>query len=237
MRKPDESGFGKNPEDRVKGHFERGVAKVVGWLLLRELRGGVRGVFLRGSFPSPPFVLAMNHHSYFDGHLVYFLFRLHKIKGKLLVSRENLKAFPIFASLGALEAQRVKSAMSALKDGEVVAVFPEGELRTHGELGEFKRGAAFLAEKAGVPLVPMVARLSLRGFSRPEAYLWIGEPVSPEKLRPTMLAMLAELDQALRDHHPREPVPGYNLVFSGTFGFDEKLARFSQAVGKMLRMR
>ncbi|MGC8963635.1 MAG: lysophospholipid acyltransferase family protein [Candidatus Bipolaricaulaceae bacterium] len=217
-----------------KTWFERGMARVVGAMLLGELRDGVRAVYLRGELPRPPFVLAMNHHSYFDGHIVYLLFRKFELRGKLLVSRENLAAFPIFKPLGALEADRVREALRALKEGEVVAVFPEGELRPGGELGSLKRGAVFLAEKAKVPLVPVAARLILRGFPRPEAYVWIGNPVEldVDSLKRALGAMLSEMDKLLRQSEPRTPLPGFQPLLFGHRGFDERMAKFSRALGK-----
>ncbi|MBC7098876.1 1-acyl-sn-glycerol-3-phosphate acyltransferase [Candidatus Bipolaricaulota bacterium] len=217
--------------------FERGLAKVVGMMLLRELKGGVRAVYLRGGFPRPPFVLAMNHHSYFDGHLIYLLFRRFGLKGRLLVSPENVAAFPVFKPLGALEANRVRAALRALKAGEVVAVFPEGDLRCHGELGELKRGAVFLAQKAGVPLVPCAARLIPRGFPRPEIYIWIGDPVEPSvtSLRATLEEKLSEIQRLSLDAHPRKPLSGFHQVLSGHRGFDERMAGISRALGRFLR--
>ncbi len=224
----------------MKGtRLERGIARVVGAMLLRELRGGVRAVYLRGELPRPPFLLAMNHHSYFDGHIVYLLFRKFGLRGKLLVSRENLAAFPIFKPLGALAADRVREALRALERGEAVAVFPEGELRPWGELGPLKRGAVFLAEKAGVSLIPAATRLALRGFPRPEAYIWIGNPVTPKLdiLKEALEAMLCEMDTLLRQSEPRTPLPGFQPLLFGYRGFDERMAKISQAFGKILGRR
>ncbi|HAF70625.1 MAG: Phospholipid/glycerol acyltransferase [Acetothermia bacterium 64_32] len=218
-------------------NFERGLAKVVGMMLHRELKAGVRAVYLEGKFPPPPFVLAMNHHSYFDGHLVYLLFRSFGFRGKLLISPENVAAFPIFRPLGALEASRVRAALQALGAGEVVAVFPEGDLRCHGKLGELKRGAVFLAQKARVPLVPCAARLFPRGFPRPEIYIWIGDPVDPDlgALRVALERMLSAMDELVEKTHPREPIPGFHPLFTGHRGLDEQMAGISRALGRFLR--
>jgi len=215
--------------------IEKGIGQVAGWMLLRELRGGVRGVYLRGSLPKPPFVLAMNHHSYFDGHLVYLLFKRFRVKGRLLVSPENLRAFPIFKPLGALEATKVRAALRALEEGEAVAVFPEGELRCHGGLGELKRGAVFLAQKANVPLIPCAGRLFPRGFPRPEIYLWIGDQIEPDlaALAQALKGFLNQMDELFRNAPPRDSLPGFRLVLSGYRGFDERMARISRALGKL----
>jgi 1-acyl-sn-glycerol-3-phosphate acyltransferase len=53
-----------------------------------------------------------------------------------------------------------RAALRALEEGRVVPIFPEGRiLPTSGrELGEIKQGAAFLALRAGVPVIPAYIR-------------------------------------------------------------------------------
>lgn len=135
----------------------------------------------RGAPPRPasqaPFVLAMNHHSFFDGHLVWFLFKVGGIRGSLLVSEGNLRAFPVLRSAGALDAHRLREALRRLKSGEAVAVFPKGEMRPAGPLRPLKPGAGWLAKKAGVPILSMAffhpppggpARVSAHPFLPPK---------------------------------------------------------------------
>ena len=46
----------------------------------------------------------------------------------------------------------------ALKEGEVVCIFPEGKITENGEMGEFKSGAIKLLERDPVPTVPLALR-------------------------------------------------------------------------------
>ena len=46
----------------------------------------------------------------------------------------------------------------ALKDGELVCIFPEGRITDTGELYPFKQGAVRIAERNRVPVVPMALR-------------------------------------------------------------------------------
>jgi 1-acyl-sn-glycerol-3-phosphate acyltransferase len=46
----------------------------------------------------------------------------------------------------------------ALKDGELVCIFPEGRITDTGEMYPFKEGAVRIAERNGVPVVPMALR-------------------------------------------------------------------------------
>lgn len=60
-----------------------------------------------------------------------------------------------------------RAAIRALKEGRVVPIFPEGRIHPHSgrEFGEGKPGAAFIALRTGVPVIP--------------AYLW-GTPETNE---------------------------------------------------------
>jgi len=52
-------------------------------------------------------------------------------------------------------AESFATALSMLRDGEVVGVFPEATISRTFQPKEFKSGAARLAQEAGVPLVPV----------------------------------------------------------------------------------
>ena len=63
-------------------------------------------------------------------------------------------------------------------------MFPEGGRSTDGRLQEFKAGAAYIAIKAGVPIVPVAIRGTLQALPlgsihvRPgEATLLVGDPI------------------------------------------------------------
>jgi acyl-[acyl-carrier-protein]-phospholipid O-acyltransferase/long-chain-fatty-acid--[acyl-carrier-protein] ligase len=68
---------------------------------------------------------------------------------------------PIFRAVGALPIssrkakEAVKAASEALKAGEVVCIFPEGELSRTGMLLRLKRGYELIARAADVPVVPV----------------------------------------------------------------------------------
>jgi 1-acyl-sn-glycerol-3-phosphate acyltransferase len=71
-----------------------------------------------------------------------------------------------------------------LHDGRSTLVFPEGGRSETGELQEFKDGAAFLAIRAQIPLVPMamigmrqILKMHTLTFHRGAVTLRIGEPI------------------------------------------------------------
>ncbi len=47
---------------------------------------------------------------------------------------------------------------AALADGDLVCIFPEGRITDSGDLSPFKRGAVRIAERTGVPVIPMALR-------------------------------------------------------------------------------
>ena len=81
----------------------------------------------------------------------------------------------------------LKHTAALLHDGRSTLVFPEGGRSQTGELREFKDGAAFLAIRAQIPVVPL-AMTGMHGilpmhsltFHRGHVTLRIGEPISTE---------------------------------------------------------
>lgn len=201
----------------VRPHVER--------ILLRSLKRNLCGVYLKGELIAPPFILTMNHHSFFDGHLIWLLFKLSGIRGSLLISEENLRTSPALETVGALPTSRLREALRRLRTGEVVAIFPEGELRPAGPLGQLKRGAVWLAEKAGVPILPVASRVWLRGYENPEAFLLVGEtlPSDLSELKKALQSLLSELDQLHALTPPREPLEGFSLILRGRRSLDERI--------------
>src|SRR3954467_9850700 len=113
-----------------------------------------------------------------------------------------------------------ESAVRALKDGEVVGVFPEATISRSFTVKDLKAGAARMAVDAGVPGVPAAVwggqRIATKGhpvqFRRgvPVTVI-LGEPIVPEPgekvqplLRRTRAAMETLLDEAQRSY-PETP--------------------------------
>jgi 1-acyl-sn-glycerol-3-phosphate acyltransferase len=109
-------------------------------------------------------VLASNHVSYLDfifagygahpsGRLTRFMAKheifANKIAGPLMRGMHHI---PVDRSAGQASYQQ---ALSALRSGEVVGIFPEATISQSFTVKEIKSGANRLAHEAGVPLVPM----------------------------------------------------------------------------------
>ncbi len=78
-----------------------------------------------------------------------------------------------------------------LRRGEPLVIFPEGTRQTGPEIGELKQGAAFLAHRAEVPLVPVGiggAAASMppgsKKIRRAKMVLVVGDPIHPGPREP-----------------------------------------------------
>jgi 1-acyl-sn-glycerol-3-phosphate acyltransferase len=122
--------------------------------------------------PPAPFVLASNHYSHFDpivvatavGRPIRFLAvdELFGVSGLLDWLLREYGVIPV--SRSRLPIRTMRTALNRLRVGEIVGVFPEGtRVGRWGDL-PMKRGAAWLAIRAGVPLVPIVVRGTDRAF-------------------------------------------------------------------------
>lgn len=120
--------------------------------------------------PGGSYVIASNHLSLMDTPLVLAylplqfrflakrsLFRVPFIGGHL--KRAGHVAIPREDARGSLKAM-TEAARMIQKRGVSALVFPEGG-RSMGQLQEFKEGAAYIAIKAGVPLVPVAIQGTL----------------------------------------------------------------------------
>jgi 1-acyl-sn-glycerol-3-phosphate acyltransferase len=155
-------------------------------------------------------VIAINHTSYFDftfaGLPAYkqHLGRKVRFMAKKEVFDSKLTG-PIMRSLRHIEVDRTDGAASfehacrALKDGELVGVYPEATISRSFEIKEFKSGAARMAIACDVPIVPHIVwgaqRIWTKGHPkkmwRPKVPITVavGEPIMPT-LPPTELTAL-----------------------------------------------
>ena len=170
-------------------------ARIVARLLYRVRARGVENVPATGGV-----LLIANHISYADV-VVLQLACPRRIR---FVGYKGLRRNPFFnwcfEMSGCLDVsasaplEGMRAATRALKQGEVVAIFPEGHISRTGQLLEIKRGFEMIARQANVPVLP-VATDGLWGsiFSfAGNKYLWksprllptpafveFGHPVAP----------------------------------------------------------
>lgn len=130
------------------------LAKFVSWLLFLIL-GPIRS---RGSYRVPKkggVLILANHLADVDpivvqvtcGRAIHFMAKSELFEMPILGSfLRQFKAFPV--KRGEPDRGSIKKAVQLLRMGEVVCVFPEGQLSPDGELQELKPGIALLARMA-----------------------------------------------------------------------------------------
>src|SRR5579884_3014658 len=119
-----------------------------------------------------------------------------KRAGHIPVFRENARARLKTLSMAAETIQRQRISL---------LIFPEGGRSETGELGEFTDGAAYIAIKAGVPLVPLVLKGTRDSLPMGS---WVVRPARVEMIvgEPLPTAGLTQRDRATLTAHVREQV-------------------------------
>jgi 1-acyl-sn-glycerol-3-phosphate acyltransferase len=153
----------------------RFLLRPVGRLLLRPEVSGRAWVPHEGGA-----VIAFNHVGFLDALLVTQVLarptRFMVAAGVLRVPviAQILCASGAFAvRRGERDRESLRVAIAAAAAGGLVGIFPEGGLRHGGALGRLHRGAALIALRAQVPLVPVAIG------ARP-SFVRVGEPLAPE---------------------------------------------------------
>ena len=146
------------------GRAQHGVARAWSRMLLRIAGVKLEVEGLDKIAPGGSYVFVANHRSYFD---VPCILPCIPVQFRFLANK-NLFSIPFIGyhlkraghlsvnSANARESLRSMSeAARIIQEGGIsILAFPEGG-RTHGELRSFKDGAAHIAIKAGVPIVPI----------------------------------------------------------------------------------
>lgn len=150
-------------------------------------------------------IVLINHVSYLDfalagvpfwyahHRLVRFMAKKqvfdHPVSGRLM---RGMKHIPVDRSAGAAS---MRHAMTALRQGELVGVFPEATISQSFCLAPFKSGAARMAAEADVPVIPLVLwgsqRILTKGRKR-DLRAAIGTPVAITVGKPVPASQLSD---------------------------------------------
>jgi 1-acyl-sn-glycerol-3-phosphate acyltransferase len=140
--------------------FIKGMFWPLGQIYFRLRRRGLQRLPRTG-----PVILIANHSSFLDPPVlgsacprkVHFL--IMRAMYDMLRFRwfyAGMESIPV--STNRQDALSLRRALRALQQGRVVGVFPEGQRRPDGRMGEAQRGAARLAARSGAPVVPVGIR-------------------------------------------------------------------------------
>lgn len=160
------------PTTSARPGLRRGPIYRLLWLFFRSLLlvgWRMRVIGLEHLPPRGPYIMTPNHPSEVDPVVLSTAlpFRPTYLAGRELerypVIFAILRMFdPVFVRRGLSDVGAIKACLERLRRGEILVVFPEGGVVQHNSPGTLHPGAAFLAVRAGVPIVPVV----LRGVSK-----------------------------------------------------------------------
>ena len=161
-----------------------------------------------------PAVLVCNHVSFVDSVIIMAAVRRpirfvmdHRIHQTPVVGFlfRHSRTIPIATAKEdpAMKESAFAAVASALRNGELIGLFPEGRITHTGEINHFRYGVGRIVEETPVPVVPMALRGLWGSFfsrrygpamSKPQLMRWlakvelvVGEAVSPEKGTPEYL--------------------------------------------------
>lgn len=143
---------------------------------------------------SGPVVIAPNHKSFWDAFFVsavlkrriYFMGKAELFEGRAGRLLITLGAFPV--RRGASDAEAIETALSILRRGDALALFPEGtRVADPDNLGLPRKGAARLAIEGGAPIVPTaITGTEKRRFHLPRrVQVSFAEPIPVADLQAT----------------------------------------------------
>ncbi|MBI4342420.1 MAG: 1-acyl-sn-glycerol-3-phosphate acyltransferase [Candidatus Omnitrophica bacterium] len=199
-------------------HVPYDISKLICWLFFRL---GF-GLEVRGQEHVPQhgaFIVAANHASFLDPPLIGAACprRVRFMARADLYTRAWLAAYMrsvrcISVRRGEADLGAIRQVLQALRQGEPVAIFPEGGRQRDGQLGRAKRGVGLLAGLARMPVVPALIQGTFQAWPPGAARL------SPSKIRvafgppipytdsPTSLSQSGQMagrtsERPSRDHH------------------------------------
>ena len=220
--------------DLFTEELERWIVRSMPLIIRRSLRSGLHGVYTQGDWDALPrqgYIIAANHHSWWDGYLAWLIKqRVAQPLGGLMGAAQ-LSRFRFFRRMGVLSQREVREALRRLGQGEIVLIFCEGRVRPAGEVKKVEEGVAFLAQKANVPVYPLALRVVMRGAQHPEALMVLGERLEPlkdrtalsEEVKEKLNALLGGIDQTLQSADPEAPPPSYEAWLEGPKSFHKRM--------------
>ena len=167
---------------RKETAWKKFVRKIVKTILKTAYRIAFR-VKIKGSVPEEgAYILCSNHINYLDAAAIV-LFNKRKVN---FVAKEDLFTHGILNWLGHLfdaipikrnmqDIEAMKRCLKVLKNGELLGIFPEGTRKGMEKNMKAKNGAAFMAIKGKVKVIPVGIHGTFKPFSK--VYINYGEPI------------------------------------------------------------
>ena len=161
---------------------------------LFKLLSRVEAVGMENLPPLGGCIIASNHLSRLDPVLVFALGKRRDMTALVADKyKRNFLIRPLIVGVGGIwidrdeaDIQALREARQFLRNGGMLGIAPEGTRSRTGALIQAKTGSAYLADKAGVPVVPAAvygsesAIRQLFHFHRPVIHIEFGKPFTLE---------------------------------------------------------
>jgi len=180
---------GKTEEKR---RFTQKTGQIWSIRLLRQTGSQVQVIGREHIPDSGPVLIVSNHQSYFDIPLMVSVIPL----PMGFVAKKELKKAPVISRwMDLIECsyidrkdirqslRAIQKAQKSLETGHSMVIFPEGTRSKRREISAFKPGSLKLAQKAGVPILPVVIDGSYQIFEEKGR-------ITPSQVKVTILPLI-----------------------------------------------
>lgn len=171
-----------------KRFSKRLVAGIITSILNTACR--INDAQLRGLDVQGPLIVITNHINFLEIPVVYSRLPYENIVG--LSKVENWKTLPLRLLLNLYdvipvtreeaEISTFRKILAALEDGKIILIAPEGTRSHHGRLQAGKPGVTFVAQRSGVPILPIAHyggenfTANVRRLRRTDFHIEVGQP-------------------------------------------------------------
>ena len=137
----------------------------------------------------PPYILISNHRSFMDPVIMAYIIKKYDITflGKKELVKNKITSF-VLRNMHIIPVDRhgtdmmaMRHCISAIRNGEILGIFPEGTRHHTGLMDEIEGGVAMIALRSGAPLVPMYITPKYHMFHRTHCY--VGDLIPTDDLR------------------------------------------------------
>lgn len=133
-------------------------------------------------------MVAGNHQSFSDPLVMFSTFwyrRMFFLAGELVMEKPLRRM--LITGIGGIRIDRniadmeaIRTAVSRMKEGHLLTIFPQGQLDKSETVNSIKSGAVLMALQAGVPIYPMHIYQKEKWYRR--RVVVIGDPIDPKAL-------------------------------------------------------
>lgn len=149
-------------------------------------------------------VLAANHSTFSDPFLlgVAVWYRRMFFLAAEVVMRNKLRSW-LLTGVGAIRIDRnqadieaIRRAVTVLKEGHLLGIFPQGGITEGEDIQTLKPGAVLIALQAGVPIIPMYLCPKKHWYNR--RVVVIGDPIDPKDYIKKKFPSTADIEHVSR---------------------------------------